>query len=929
MTVQSAFLFILLLSQPFFIFSNDLHLTKPPQEVRHVSDEKHHYLIEFKNTPQDGGQHGDWVQAIEKALDNTGKRLIEENLIAPPDRHSKKHKKSDSLASRFKRAGEDLFYNTFFLSRTITYPQKANYPFFTRRNEQFGSMGIYAPDGVPPKKFLEILKSEIKKQGVEVIILLDTPVYTDSNTPTSLTNVNFTYQSLEELKKGDLRKVYERELRLLSAKSKYNLINNDERNRKAHLKKGIELLDQVEPQLFWHQEVPTTGIRQGKEVMTVDQKTGQKRKVEPWKNNYPFLPHQFPLWELAPRLGEGVTVTIIDTGIAAFDIKNASESEFSLPDLRKNLDLVMDGNFQSQNYNLVSAENLNILDNLLSLLVANLDRKKYKNQWISYLELENKCIEWINEYHKEKQSLAGIQAYLKKYAFDLVLKDSEEYSTLLEKIENEMKPFHLVDIVSSKKKTVTLLELMPTAPILKGNTQTLHIAHGSHVAGIAAGRLQHDKIATTGYQPSTDEGICGIAPKAKVIMIKAFFDDGKPAHQSTIIAALIRAIMNGSHVVNMSLKTSDRINPISDFSKTLDTLVGLIPYCVASSGNDGDPHSPNYAGRPIEALPARISSVAFDVGSFGFDYSNHTCPVSKFSQYHLDNDTDHSESTSIGPKFLAPGQNILSCALTPDQSGNDSLATFNSGTSMSAPMISGFVALMLGEFKDDETFTRDQLLKVCYKCGIKMMDDTEWQQKSIFGSLDMRTVIFTLKVLAQFKKNSQKKNISFEHLLEATHTLLFGMANEYSTTKLNGVVFEKDFCGYYKRVQEKAKNGVNADLSAPHFKDLNTAINFAVNCLNFATGQGEKPTGLSNTLSQKMKTVIKQKTIDLFNSLAQGAHNRIQAALPSKEKIKNKTAIPHRVDTYLGKIDSEKLEDANRRSYQSYWHKQASLLGGA
>ena len=56
----------------------------------------------------------------------------------------------------------------------------------------------------------------------------------------------------------------------------------------------------------------------------------------------------------------------------------------------------------------------------------------------------------------------------------------------------------------------------------------------------------------------------------------------------------------------------------------------------------------------------------------------------------------------------------------------------NDGTSMSSPMITGFLALMLSEFPDDKDFSRDQLLYVCYDSGLKLHDSSTWNQKSIF-----------------------------------------------------------------------------------------------------------------------------------------------------------------------------------------------------
>jgi hypothetical protein len=71
---------------------------------------------------------------------------------------------------------------------------------------------------------------------------------------------------------------------------------------------------------------------------------------------------------------------------------------------------------------------------------------------------------------------------------------------------------------------------------------------------------------------------------------------------------------------------------------------------------------------------------------------------------------------------------------------------------MAAPIISGFVALMLAEFPDNEDFTREHLLKVCYSSGFFLADNHDWKTKSVFGALDFRTALFILHVLRMFKK---------------------------------------------------------------------------------------------------------------------------------------------------------------------------------
>jgi subtilisin family serine protease len=868
---------------------------------------RQHHLIEFTTPPKDEKQHADWVNAIEKALDQTGKKLIEKGLIMPLHRYVKKE--HQSLLEKIEQKTQDIFYDVFFQTHTFAYPQKKNYPFFTRRNEQFGSMGIYAPDGVSPDLFLEILRNELQKQGVEVTVIPDQPMYIDKAFPVeSFSHISFSYPALQAFKSGELKKKYE----ALLTKNSIQLQSNYEKK----IKETLKIFDDFEKQLFWHQTIPTTGIRcyqESEEINPIGQKKSEKVL---WKANYPFIPHQFPLWQMAPKLGKGVKVAIIDTGIAAFDIKKTSES---IPDLQKNEDLSMEGNFTQYNYNLVSAYNLNPTNDLIMLVWGHLDPLTFKNEYIKQTELETIFVSLVYDYFKDKNLFEkNIDTFLKQHgASHITNNERTELSKVGKKIitnlKKTIKKLHPVELIDPKTQKIIgpgILEFMPTAPILKQNKKTLQIGHGSHVAGIIAGRLQHDDIEKTHYQPETDEGICGIAPNAEIIMLKAFDDDGT-TYNSTLIASLIQSLQHNAHVVNMSLKASDKLNTASDFSTTLHTLINLIPYCIASSGNDGNPEKQNYAG-PVESYPARIDGIAFSVGAFAFDADNQTCPVTDFSQYQLAQ--DKKGKTCGGPLFVAPGFNILSTGLS-DAQTSGSTAVVMQGTSMAAPMLSGFTALMLSEFPDtgeNAHFTRDQLLTVCYKSGIKMMDTDDWNIKSIFGSLDMRTALFTLHVLRDYKK---RKNINeilsphmFNKLLQATHDFLFEMVNTFSHTKLNGVSFKDNFCEFYKQTQLPLQNGAKVDLSANHFKDFKMAVAFVSDHLI--------------TLDLDNNKNI-DKNIDLFKNLSAPAYNKINAIFSHKKEKQFKSS--GKMVRYLGTLDSEKLEQS-ASSYHSYWHKQAASL---
>lgn len=880
--------------------------------------DKKHYLIEFVATPKDEKQHGDWVYALEKALKHTNETLIENGLLAP-HRYSGKQEKEKTTLEQVKKVTQEWFYNAFFHSHTLTYPKKLNYAFFTRHNEHFGSLGVYAPDGVPPDVFLKTLAQEISKQGVAAHILPDHTIHLIGTMPEAFDHITFTKDALTAFKNGKLQAMYRDKIKQIEQARKEQLRTNQEKTLVTNYTHAHDVLEDLQEQLFWFQEIPTTGIRLKENVAQFG-----KKRISPWSLDYPYLPHRFPLWQMAPKLGEGITVAVIDSGIAAFTFSK-QEDQTALPIIKKNQDLFMEGDFLHTNYNLIHDGSLDPLDQFAGFVGAYLDRNKFDNNIISYKELEKECTQWIYDYLQPKQSLSSAREYLIKYGNNSLINEkdtsqlSDEGTVVLKQIEQKMSYFHSVKLLQEdNSESTAILEFIPTAPLVAKREETLQSCHGSHVSGIIAGRLQQDSIEQTHFQPLNNEGICGIAPKAKIVMIKAFSEKGC-GHTSTLIAGLTKSLAHGAHVVNMSLKVSDYINQAAGPSKMLETLINLIPYTVAASGNNGDPHKQNYPGSQIESYPARFGGITFDVGAFSFDDKNKTCPIPLFSQYQL----DPQDQKSIGPKVVAPGYNILSCGLAQEQE-DESVYVIMKGTSMATPMISGFIALMLSEFSDENDFSRDQMLRVCYRSGIKMHDDDEWDKRSIFGSLDMRTVLFTLHVLRNFKKQKPENvdllNQKFNTLLEVTHTLLFGMVDEYSQKELDATSFKNNFIGFYKEVEQRAEKNIKAPVFQPFFNNFSQAISFCVQALNYAvTPAATQPKGLSQTLAKKLREVYTQGKEELFDHIHQAAQNRINQALHSSKEISKE------VKKYLGKTEAEKMTEKTT-SFKDYWDKQAALL---
>lgn len=170
--------------------------------------------------------------------------------------------------------------------------------------------------------------------------------------------------------------------------------------------------------------------------------------------------------------------------------------------------------------------------------------------------------------------------------------------------------------------------------------------HGTHVAGVIR---------------ATDNtyGIKGVASGVDLYAVKTMNQDGE-AYLSQVIAGIDWAIENNMDIINLSLSTqSDSLV----FKNIVDKAYQNGIMIVAASGNDGTGF-----GDTVD-FPARYSSV-IAVGAI--DAQNR---LASFS------------STGPSVEVVAPGVSVLSTYL------NGSYARMN-GTSMAAPFISGYLALI-------------------------------------------------------------------------------------------------------------------------------------------------------------------------------------------------------------------------------------------
>jgi serine protease AprX len=239
---------------------------------------------------------------------------------------------------------------------------------------------------------------------------------------------------------------------------------------------------------------------------------------------------------------------------------------------------------------------------------------------------------------------------------------------------------------------------------LSGNSPGDGRGHGTFVAGIAAANMQ---------------GKSGAAPGSKIVSLDVMDDQGM-ARTSDVIAAADWILANkakyGIRVANFSLHSSVANSFMYDpLDKAVERLWFNNVVVVAAAGNYGKPDSPSGVPFAPGNDPFVITVGASDTGKSVATNDDVAAPWSAYG-YTLDG--------FAKPEIAAPGRYMVGpvpvtstlYAERPDHIVEPGYMEL-SGTSFSAPIVSGIAALILGKHPE---YTADQV-KGALMLGAKPM----------------------------------------------------------------------------------------------------------------------------------------------------------------------------------------------------------------
>jgi hypothetical protein len=196
--------------------------------------------------------------------------------------------------------------------------------------------------------------------------------------------------------------------------------------------------------------------------------------------------------------------------------------------------------------------------------------------------------------------------------------------------------------------------------------------HGTWMASVIAGH---------GHGPDGEDGIMGVAPRAKILSVRVIPDRNDPGYstyekeaearvQDSLAQGIRYAVDHGADVISMSIGYSA---PSTSVRQALQYAYGHGVAVVASSGNSGDTSSASKNGYAPLKFPADYPGV---IGVAAVSSSGH---VAGFS------------SDNLSVEVAAPGVNISA-------QGRDGQYWLVTGTSPACALVAGVAALIKAKY---------------------------------------------------------------------------------------------------------------------------------------------------------------------------------------------------------------------------------------
>ena len=498
----------------------------------------------------------------------------------------------------------------------------------------------------------------------------------------------------------------------------------------------------------------------------------------------------FCLGSCSEKKGQGVTVAMIDTGSPVFDIPSF--------DLANHPNLTFDDGVLDYSLNLVSKDGLDPIHQLAMLI------KQYCKESVSVSSIEQGLADMIVSYLQSNDTSGFVNLLLKngnslsKNSATLNSAGEEALEDILHGEEGISPQGYegYFSLATCNSETV-IAQTLPSPSVHK--EMEFMSTHGAFNHSIVAGVSQFEGDVT------------GIAPNVSFYPIKALEDDGSTTKEN-LDHALRKALVVNPDILNLSLKYGESFDPDNDADSLMKELIGKFKYPVIASGNDGDVRSPSYAGKKV-AYPARFDN-AIDVGGFAYDGGKNS--YGSFSQYE----------SGIGPKFLAPGFNMLAAAIDPSDGSMSTM--FMAGTSAATPIVTGCLSLILAEFQD--VFSREVILKVVSKSAIRMNGSNKWKDDVGLGMIDVRSALLCLHVMKAIKEQNIFDVDSVKNgLIDEIFTIIFTNPDIIASNsgieplRSNLSAFEN-----YSSISKKSQGGADGIIQYENISSIQDAIDIIV-----------------------------------------------------------------------------------------------------